>query len=195
MNSLNVQWLSRVQIKLLNSLPKPKLKQMKSFAFTFLLAILMAAPTFAQDKTPKSPPKTAEKTIGDLEISIAYSSPFVKDRDIYGGLVPWGEIWRAGANEATTIEFSRDIKIDGKLLKAGKYAFFVIPKEEGDWTLIFNSEAQQWGAYKYDESKDALRIQAETEGIEHTESLTYSINEEGIISLDWAKTRVFFMVK
>lgn len=168
---------------------------MKSFAFSLILSFLMVVPTYAQDKKPKSPPKTVEQTIDDLTITIAYSSPYVKDRDIYGGLVAWDKIWRAGANEATTIEFNRDVEVEGEELKAGKYAFFVIPSQNGEWTLIFNNEAKQWGAYKYDESKDALRIKAEAEEIDHNESLTYRIDEDGTISLDWSKTGISFMVQ
>ena len=168
---------------------------MKAFAFSLILSILIIAPTQAQDKKPASPPMTAEQSIGDLTINIAYSSPFVKGRDIYGGLVPWGKIWRAGANQATTMEFNKDVKVNGEDLKAGKYAFFVIPNEKGDWTLIFNTEANQWGAYNYSEAKDALKVQAKTSEIEHTESLTYSVDKKGTVSLDWSKTRVSFTVK
>ena len=181
--------------KQLNSLPKLKRFTMKSFAFSLILSVLMIAPAHSQDKKPKSPPKTAEQTIDDLMIKIEYSSPYTRDREIYGDLVPWNKIWRAGANEATTVEFSRDVTIEGEKLKAGTYSLFVIPKEDGEWTMIFNTEAKQWGAYKYNESKDALRIQAETEEIEHSESLTYSVDEEGVIALDWANTRVFFEVQ
>ncbi|MAY84406.1 MAG: hypothetical protein CMP59_09770 [Flavobacteriales bacterium] len=168
---------------------------MKSFAFALICSILMIAPGYAQEKKQASPAKTTEQSIGDLDVTIKYSSPFVKERDIYGGLVPWKEVWRAGANEATTIEFSRDVEINGETLAAGTYAFFVIPMENGEFILIFNSEAKQWGAYKYDESKDALRITVEGEEIDHTESLTYSISEDGTIALDWATTRAAFTVE
>jgi len=168
---------------------------MKKFAFALVCSLLMVAPGYAQEKKRESPAKTTEQSVGEVDVKIEYSSPFVKERDIYGGLVPWNKIWRAGANEATTIDFSKDVMIDGQELAAGKYAFFVIPKEDGEWTLIFNSEAKQWGAYKYDESKDALRIEAEAEEIENTESLTYSIDEDGTVALDWASSRVTFVVE
>lgn len=146
-----------------------------------------------KEKRP-SPPMTVEGKIGETKITIDYSSPSVKDREIYGELVPFNEIWRAGANEATIMEFSNNVSIGGKKLAAGKYAFFVIPKEEGNWTIIFNSEADQWGAYKRDASLDVLKTEASAFQIDHTEQLTYSI-KEGMVHLDWATTRLSFAVQ
>lgn len=109
-----------------------------------------------KDERP-SPPMSASGTIGDLKVNVAYSAPGVKGRSIWGELVPYGKVWRTGANEATTVEVSRDCKVGGGMLRAGKYALFSIPGEN-EWTIIFNSAPDQWGAYKYDESKDALRF-------------------------------------
>ena len=141
-----------------------------------------------------SPPRTAEGQVGNAMATIEYSSPSVKERDIYGELVKFGKVWRAGANEATTIEFSQDVLINGKELKAGKYAFFVTPKKEGDWTIYFNTEAKQWGAYKKDDAKDALVTEASTSEIDNVEMLTYVI-EDNMIHLDWATTRLSFEVE
>ena len=153
--------------------------------------------SFAQseDKSKRpSPAKTAEGKLGDAMISINYSSPSVKGRDIYGDLVPFDKVWRAGANEATTMEFSKDVKVAGKDLKAGKYAFFVIPKKDGNWTIIFNTVADQWGAYNRDKAKDALSAEAKTSAIDNVEMLTYHV-KDGMIHLDWATTRLSFEVK
>lgn len=166
---------------------------MKSLAFALICSLIISLPTVAQEKR-KSPPKTVENTIGDLTVSINYSSPAVKGRTIFGDLEPWGNIWRAGANEATTIEFSEDVTINGEELAAGKYAFFIIPNESSDWTLIFNTEAKQWGAYKLDESKDALRIDVKHEEVDNVENLEYKISDDGMVSMEWATSRVGFKI-
>ncbi|TFV97949.1 DUF2911 domain-containing protein [Algoriphagus kandeliae] len=109
----------------------------------------------AQEKA--SPARTAEGSVGGANITINYSSPAVKGRMIWGDLVPLGEVWRAGANEATTFTTDKDIMIEGQKLPAGTYSFFIIPGEY-ESTFIFNTEAKQWGAFNYDSSKDALRV-------------------------------------
>lgn len=170
---------------------------MKKIALTFLSLLLIGGSTlFAQeDKSQRpSPPMTATGMIGETKVTIDYSSPSVKGRDIYGGLVKYGKTWRAGANEATTMEFSNDVMVNGQSLSAGKYAFFVIPMESGDWKIIFNKEAQQWGAYKHDASKDALNTGAKTSKIDNVEKLTYSV-DGNMVHLDWATTRLSFEVK
>ncbi len=165
---------------------------------TLLLAgiFILSSLSFAQGKMADrpSPPATAEGMIGEAEITIKYSSPRAKDRTIYGELVPYGKIWRAGANEATTIAFSKDVMVEGKALAAGEYALFVIPEDNGVWTVIFNKETKQWGAYKYDQSKDALRVKAKTSETDYTENMTYMVDEDGMIHLDWADTRMSISV-
>ena len=137
-----------------------------------------------------SPPQEANATIGDLSIKLVYSSPGVKNRKIWGELVPYAKVWRTGANEATTVEVSRDTKVGGSVLKAGKYALFTIPGET-EWIIIFNEVPDQWGAYKYEDSKDALRIKvkpAESPGF--NERLKFEIKPEGRIVLYWEKLMV-----
>lgn len=170
---------------------------MKKFTLALLSLLVVGSFTlFAQeDKSQrKSPPMKTEGMIGDSKIVIDYSSPSVKGREIFGGLVKYGKVWRAGANEATTIDFSMDVKVNGKDLAAGKYSFFVMPVENGDWTIIFNTEPKQWGAYKLDESKNALKIKAKATDHSPTEKLTYSIDGDNI-HLDWANSRLSFTVK
>ncbi|MEX1187708.1 MAG: DUF2911 domain-containing protein [Bacteroidia bacterium] len=169
-------------------------------------SFLIAGTVSAQTKTDKttmsaakkderpSPPSTVKGTAGDLDITISYSQPGVKGRTIFGDLVPYGKIWRTGANEATIVEVSRDCKVGGSFLKSGKYALFSIPGES-EWTIIFNSVPDQWGAYKYEESKDALRFKVKSEkSKEFYERLTFAIDADktgnGTVSLMWENTMV-----
>ncbi|AMQ57168.1 DUF2911 domain-containing protein [Algoriphagus sanaruensis] len=123
----------------------------------FTLAMLAMAVTFSFAQEKASPAKTAEGTIGGSKVTINYSSPAVKGRMIWGDLVPLGQVWRAGANEATTFTTSKDIMVEGQKLPAGTYSFFIIPNE-GQSTFIFNKVAKQWGAFNYDASQDQLRV-------------------------------------
>lgn len=164
-------------------------------------AVLVATMTislnaFAQEtKKPASPSATATGKIKDATITIAYSSPSVKGRTIWGGLEAYNKVWRAGANEATTFETDKDITVQGKPLPAGKYSFFLIPKESGTWTAIFNKEPKQWGAFKYEEAKDALRVDVKTKALPtRQENLVYKINSNGF-TMDWDKISVPVEIK
>lgn len=132
-----------------------KTVNLKKSLFGFVLMALIGFSATAQEKP--SPAKTAEGTVGDAKITINYSSPAVKGRVIWGDLVPLGQVWRAGANEATTFTTTKDIMVEGKKLPAGTYGFFIIPGET-ESTLIFNKVAKQWGAFDYDASQDVLRV-------------------------------------
>lgn len=152
-----------------------------------MFAILGTA--FAQ-----SPRKQANGKIDGVAVDVDYGSPSVKGRKIWGGLEPYDKVWRAGANEATTVTFSKAVKINGKDLAAGQYAFFIIPRESGKWTVIFNTEAKQWGAFKHDKSKDALRVDVEPEWSDDVqESLMYSV--DGTLNFAWEKARLGLKVK
>src|ERR1700675_3642107 len=111
-----------------------------------LVGMLMSSLIWAQDDKSKrpSPPATATGKVMGATITINYSSPAVKGRKIWGGLVPYDKVWRTGANEATIFETSKDIKIGGKTLKAGKYSLYTKPGEK-EWQVIFNSQTGQWG--------------------------------------------------
>lgn len=106
-----------------------------------------------------SPDKKVYQKIAYTDVEVTYGSPRVKGRKIWGNLVPYNEIWRTGANEATTVSFSDEVEIEGKKLPAGKYSFFLIPQENDRWIAIFNRTHEQWGAYSYDESQDQLRVE------------------------------------
>lgn len=162
-----------------------------------VLALFVTVGVMAQDaKPPKaSPAETTTGKAGGANITINYSSPAVKGRKIWGGLEAYNKVWRAGANEATTFETDQDIKVEGKNLPAGKYSFFLIPRESGTWTAIFNKEPKQWGAGKYDEAKDALRVDVKTKPLAETqERLVYNITAKGF-SLNWDKVSVPVTIK
>lgn len=165
-------------------------------AAVFVATMTISFNAFAQEtKKPASPPATATGKIKDATITIAYSSPSVKGRTIWGGLEAYDKVWRAGANDATTFTTDKDITVQGKKLPAGKYSFFLIPKESGTWTAIFNKESKQWGAYKYQESQDALRVDVKTKALPATqETLVYKINKNGF-SMDWDKISVPVEIK
>ena len=166
------------------------------YSYVALLGlILVATQSPAQeDKSQRaSPPAEATGTVDGVDIAIDYSQPSVKGRKIFGGLEPYGKVWRTGANEATTFAVSSDVTIEGKALPAGKYALFTIPNED-EWTVIFNKQPDQWGAYDYDESQDALRVSVTPESSESTEKLTFDIDDNGEVSMMWADQRVSFNV-
>lgn len=132
----------------------------------------------------KSPPREVTGKVGDVDVTVKYGSPSVRGRDIWGALVPYDQVWRTGANEATTIEVSGDVMVEGQLLPAGKYSLFTIPGAE-KWTVIFNKEAEQWGAYDYKETEDALRVEVMPQAREESmEAMTFTL-EEGQLALHW----------
>jgi len=160
-----------------------------------LLFIALVTVTFvnAQNK-PASPAATATGKINGASISINYSSPSVKGRVIWGELVPFNKIWRAGANAATTIESDKDLIVEGQKLPAGKYSFFVIPNEK-ECVIIFNKVAKMSGTNNYDEKEDQLRVTVKPQIADSsTESLVYNINKNSIV-LSWEKWNIPISVK
>ncbi len=127
-----------------------------------------------------------------MEIVLEYGRPNVKGREIWGGLVPYGSVWRTGADEATTIELGGDVRIQGEPLAAGTYALFTLPGAE-EWTFIFNKVAEQWGAYGYDPGQDALRVTAVPAAADHVESMEFVIDGASVV-LRWEKLAVGFEV-
>lgn len=150
---------------------------------------LFIAFTASAQKKPLSPHLGVMGEAAGSTITIRYGSPYVKGRKIWGGLEPYGKVYRAGADSATTFTTSKDIKVDGKLLPAGKYAFFVIPAETGKWTVIFNKTAEQWGAFDYNEKTDQLRIMVTPKEVPMTEQLKYVITSNGF-SMAWDKVSI-----
>jgi len=145
-----------------------------------------------------SPEENIHFSDNELEINLFYNRPFKKGREIFGGLVPYGKIWRTGANEATTFETNKDLSFEGKLLKAGKYSLWTIPREEV-WTIILNKEYGQWGVNydgeaNVDPTKDALRIDVhsvqQNRGFEQFTIAFERTGEELEMVLMWDKTLV-----
>ncbi len=166
----------------------------------FILTTLVSFTALAQQKPVASPPAVVKQKVGDVEVMIKYAQPSVKGRLVFGtkeqkALVPYGEVWRTGANEATTIEFSKDVTVQGKSLAKGVYSLLTIPGES-DWTIIFNNDSKMWGAYTYAAAKDALRINAKASSESATtEMMTISVSPSGQVKIAWDKTSTSFYVK
>jgi hypothetical protein len=175
---------------------------MRQTLFAVGLAALMTASASAQQQplsVPRpSPNASISQTIGITEVTLHYSRPGVKGRTIWGDLVPYGQVWRTGANENTTISFSTPVKIDGHELPAGLYGLQTIPAQ-GDWTVIFSKDAELWGAFDYKQEHDALRIPAKPEPADFQERMGFEFTDltdtSAKVVLRWEKLRVPFTVE
>ena len=166
------------------------------------IGLFITSLTRAQDEDKSkrpSPPATATGKVMGATITIDYSSPAVKGRKIWGGLVPYGEVWRTGANEATLFQTDKDITVEGKSLPAGKYSLYTIPGEN-EWTIIFNSQTGQWGV-KNDESTsenpadDVLRVTVKPEkSAAFNERMKFVVDNDGF-ALEWENLKVPVSVK
>ncbi|HEY8781052.1 MAG TPA: DUF2911 domain-containing protein [Mucilaginibacter sp.] len=172
----------------------------KVFALILIGLMLSTLSKAQEDKSKRpSPPATATGKIGDATITIDYSSPSVKGRKIFGGLLPYGTVWRAGANEATMFQTDKDITVDGKTLPAGKYSFFATPGEK-EWTIFFNSETGQWGDKKdestnMDPAKTVLSVTVKAKKLKDLkERLEYYVTNKGF-GFRWEYSDVFVKVK
>lgn len=155
-----------------------------------------AAQTETEKPVVLSPAQETMAMVDGAHVHIDYSSPRVRERVIFGELVPFDKLWRSGANAATWIETDKNLSIDGQTLEAGKYSLFTIPSE-GNWTIILNKVWDQRGTSKYNMEEDALRFEVSPEQMEElTEELTYSVEATGdaggVIALTWENTRVAF---
>jgi hypothetical protein len=162
---------------------------------------------FAQGDGPRSSLKAStSQTIGkDTDVTIVYSRPGVKGRTIWGELVKYGfedrsgnmTPWRAGANENTTIEFTKDVKVEGKDLAAGKYGLFMVAGEK-EWIVIFSKKNDMWGSYQYKDSDDALRVTVKPLTAEHNEWLEFGFDNlagtEATAYMHWEKVKVPFKI-
>ena len=168
------------------------IKQLLSVLFIFSLFY-----AGAQDKSQRpSPPAQVTSTINGKKVTIDYSQPSLKGREFGSeNFIPFGAVWRNGANEATWIDVSEDVTINGKTLPKGKYGFFVIPGSS-EWTLIFNSVWDQWGAYNYDAGKDVLRVTATVKSTSsNLEKYTIKVDTNGSASLNWGDFQVNFNIQ
>ena len=178
------------------------LRLFRSVLPVLVLFAVVGTPTLAQergnDEARASPNAAVSQTIGTTEVRLTYGRPSVNDRTIFAedGLVPYGEVWRTGANEATTISVSSDVTIEGESLAAGTYSLYTIPGPD-TWTLIFNDVANQWGT-EYDESEDVLRVEVSPESGPQVGMMMFYFeavtDTSGTCVLHWNETRVPFEV-
>lgn len=172
---------------------------MKKITLTLFVAAFSMLMLNAQT-APKPKPSPAAEVSAVLAngtaLSIKYSQPSLKGRTPGKDIEPMlGKIWRAGANDATVFETSKDIKVNGQSLPAGKYAFFTLQNEKGT-TVIFNKTWKQWGAFQYKEADDALRIMVkQTVSTESSEKLEYTISNKGLVVLKWGTINIEFTVE
>jgi hypothetical protein len=170
---------------------------MKSFLLLTIAFTTMLIAHGQDDKSKRpSPPVQAKETIASgATVTIDYGQPSVKGRTIGKDLEPMpGKVWRTGANEATTFEVSKAVKVEGKDLPAGKFALFTIA-DDNEWTIIFNKTANQWGAYSYKEADDVLRVKVKPQkATQFAEKMTFSVNKNGTVTLLWGDRKVDFTV-
>jgi len=165
----------------------------------FALISLVPFSALGQLQLPRpSPAAKVTQTVGLTEITVEYSSPSVKGRKIWGGLLPYGQVWRAGANQATKVTFSKDVTIGSTSVPAGSYAFFVIPTAN-QWTLILNKDFNQNGTDKYKPELDAVRLPVQPKAIPHRERLAYLVadfsDDAASLDLEWEKVRASLPIK
>ncbi len=159
---------------------------MKQFSALLLVMVLAISSAFAKDRA------SAHTTVKGDFISVTYGQPKMKGRAIFGGLVPYGQVWRTGADEATEITITKGCMFGGKQVSPGTYTLFTIP-EKGEWTIILNTELKQWGAFGYDAIKNKNVLVAKVPSTTLTtpvETFTIDVKDNGII-LSWDKTSVF----
>ena len=168
------------------------------FVLVFVLIIVIIGQSYAQPQYPRvSPGATVSQMIGITEVKVTYHRPGVKGRLVWGGLVPVDKIWRAGANEATTIEFSHDVTINNTLVPTGKYSLFILPTLK-DATFIINKNTELWGTSGYKEEEDVVRVTVKADYLEHMEWLQFSFSKleknSAMLSMHWEDFSVGFTI-
>ena len=173
---------------------------LRGFLFCLLMAALsVASPaqSFVLDLPLPSQRAEVSQRIGITDIAISYHRPEVNDRKIWDGLVPYGKVWRAGANENTTITFSDPVMIEGKPLDKGTYGLHMIPNAD-EWTVIFSKNSTSWGSFTYDQAEDALRVNVKPMVADMHNALTYDFDQlkpdSAVVELEWEKLAVPFKV-
>jgi tetratricopeptide (TPR) repeat protein len=173
---------------------------LRGFGFCLLMAAMSgvsSAQSFVLDLPDQSQRAEISQKIGLTNITINYHRPLVKGRKIWDGLVPYGKVWRAGANENTTISFSDPVMIEGKPLDKGTYGLHMIPTAD-EWTIIFSKNSTSWGAFTYDQAEDALRVNVKPSAADMHDALTYDFDklqpDSAVVELEWEKVAVPFKV-
>src|ERR1041385_8007803 len=183
------------------------MKMLAKIAVLALLTVGFGKAANAQFKNGSQPteltiPRVSQaasitQRVGLTDITIAYSAPAVGGREIFGKVVPYGKVWRAGANENTTINFTDDVTVEGKPLAAGRYGLHTIPDKD-QWTIIFSKNSTSWGSFSYDEKEDALRVTVKPRPVEFRETLDYTFDDTKADSttatLRWDKLAVPFHI-
>jgi hypothetical protein len=161
------------------------------------VAQISFAQSFTLDLPLQSQGAQISQRIGITDITISYHRPLVNDRKVWGGLVPYGQVWRAGANMNTTITFSDPVQIEGKPLEKGTYGLHMIPNAD-EWTIIFSKNSTSWGAFTYDQKEDALRVTVKPKTADMHNALTYDFDDltkdSAVVELEWEKVAVPFKV-
>jgi tetratricopeptide (TPR) repeat protein len=162
-----------------------------------LLGSLGQAQSFLLDLPRPSQHAVVTQRIGITDVTINYHRPLVNKRKVWGGVVPYGQVWRAGANENTTIAFTDPVTIEGKPLPKGTYGLHMIPGEN-EWTVIFSRNSTSWGSFTYDQAEDALRVTVKPQATDFHEALSYDFDESNpdstVVTLRWEKVAVPFKV-
>jgi len=169
---------------------------MKKLLLLSVIALVTIGVQAQNDKSkrPSPPAKVSETTNKGVTITIDYSQPAVKGREIGKEIAPYGQVWRTGANEATVFEVNKEVKVEGKALPAGKYGLYSIPGKE-EWVIIFNKTWKQWGT-NYTEADDALRVKVKPgKAPAFTERMTFAVAKDGKVSLMWGNDEVDFTVQ
>ena len=162
-----------------------------------LLGSTVHAQSFVLDLPRPSQHAVVTQRIGITDVTINYHRPMVNKRKVWGGLVPYGQVWRAGANENTIVEFTDAVTIEDKPLAKGAYGLHMIPGEN-EWTVIFSKNSTSWGSFTYDQAEDALRVTVKPQASEFHEALTYDFDDvkpdSTLVTLRWEKVAVPFKV-
>ncbi len=173
---------------------------LRGFLFCLLMAALSGvspAQSFVLDLPLQSQEARISQRIGITDITINYHRPLVNDRKVWDALVPYGKVWRAGANFNTTITFSDPVQIEGKPLDKGTYGLHMIPNAD-EWTIIFSKNSTSWGSFTYDEKEDALRVTVKPKAADMHNALTYDFDDlqkdSAVVELEWEKVAVPFKV-
>jgi len=175
-------------------------RALRGFQFCLLMAVMSGvspAQSFVLDLPLQSQRAQISQRIGITDITISYHRPLVNDRKVWDALVPYGKVWRAGANENTTITFSDPVQIEGKPLDRGTYGLHMIPNAD-EWTIIFSKNSTSWGAFTYNESEDALRVTVKPKAADMHNALTYDFDQlqpnSAVVELEWEKVAIPFKV-
>ena len=176
---------------------KPLLRPLFVLEVLLLLGSSGLAQSFVLELPRASQHAVITQRIGITDLTINYHRPMVNKRKVWGGLVPYGQVWRAGANENTTIKFTDPVTIEGKPLPAGTYGLHMIPGEN-EWTVIFSRNSTSWGSFTYNQAEDALRVTVKPQAAEFHEALTYDFDDVNpdstVVTLRWEKVAVPFKV-